>query len=560
MTDNYLRRSYNAMLSQLHPDSVFFLGDLFDGGREWKTARGHFVDPKWGLPRDEDEAKLLKKWRRKYGEDYWLREYKRFGSIFVDPWNRYGDTPGAWQRGRKLIASLPGNHDLGYGAQVQLPVRDRFSAFFGDTNRVDVVGNHTIVSVDAVSLGADTYQFKEEVDAVPIYAPVNEFLADVKAAKRRAVQEEVSVWHGYDHQQFFEHSVDDLESADLSRFPGPDLSLPDVADLPTILLTHVPLYREPGTPCGPRREHWPPAKPPKGQTDPVYPDEPNGIPVVAGYQYQNVLNEEDSVKLVRSIGNVVHVFSGDDHDYCEVVHNAAKENVREITVKSLSMAMNVPTPGFVMVSLYNPVDGRGASLPGAPSSTLQTHLCLLPNQLHTYMKYVSFILVSLVVLAIRALLVPALNLAPFALGPDSRSLAASLPVFKDKTDPPDLASVAGAAPTSRLSGHDVPTRMSGADSRGSSSNGSIPSNGSGAALWTSKRGASGGRYRKRWDDWADGPRISLDESFYHSDDKAWREGRRRRMLGTAWLEMWTTTWRVVWMVLAVFFYLGRHPL
>ena len=36
ITDNYLKRGYGAMQHRLHPDSVFFLGDLFDGGREWK--------------------------------------------------------------------------------------------------------------------------------------------------------------------------------------------------------------------------------------------------------------------------------------------------------------------------------------------------------------------------------------------------------------------------------------------------------------------------------------------------------------------------------------------
>ena len=34
ITDNYMRRSYIQLQSVLHPDSLFFLGDLFDGGRE----------------------------------------------------------------------------------------------------------------------------------------------------------------------------------------------------------------------------------------------------------------------------------------------------------------------------------------------------------------------------------------------------------------------------------------------------------------------------------------------------------------------------------------------
>lgn len=195
ITDNYMRRGFAALQRQLHPDSLFFLGDLFDGGREWKTRTGGFVDPKWGNDRSGQEKKWIKTWHRKYGDDYWLREYRRFNAIFADSWNVGGDAPGPWQRGRKLVASLPGNHDLGFGAQVQVPVRDRFSAFFGDVNRVDVVGNHTIVSVDTVSLSADTSSYKDSHDLRSIYGPVNEFLGKVQSTKRRAVQKELRAWH-----------------------------------------------------------------------------------------------------------------------------------------------------------------------------------------------------------------------------------------------------------------------------------------------------------------------------------------------------------------------------
>src|SRR6478609_5720087 len=71
ITDNYLRRGYRAMQRLLHPDSLFFLGDLFDGGREWKTREGKFVDPKWGRGRSKDEKKLVESWHNKYGEDFW---------------------------------------------------------------------------------------------------------------------------------------------------------------------------------------------------------------------------------------------------------------------------------------------------------------------------------------------------------------------------------------------------------------------------------------------------------------------------------------------------------
>ena len=188
ITDNYMRRSYTQLQSVLHPDSLFFLGDLFDGGREWKTAQGNFDDPEWAKDhRPEEEKKLLKEWHRKYGENYWLREYERFGDIFYDYWNLGGDSPGPGQRGRKIVSSLPGNHDLGFGAEIKIPVRHRFITYFGEPNRVDVIGNHTFVSVDTVSLSADTSSMKGEVDLTGIYAPATEFLKEVKPAKRRAV-------------------------------------------------------------------------------------------------------------------------------------------------------------------------------------------------------------------------------------------------------------------------------------------------------------------------------------------------------------------------------------
>lgn len=526
ITDNYMRRGFAALQRQLHPDSLFFLGDLFDGGREWKTRLGGFVDPHWGTDRSGQEKKWVKTWHRKYGDDFWLREYQRFNGIFTDAWNVGGDAPGPWQRGRKLVASLPGNHDLGFGAQVQLPVRDRFSAFFGDVNRVDVIGNHTIVSVDTVSLSADTSPYKDSHDLRPIYGPVNEFLDQVQSTKRRAARQELGVWHDARPRPKLSRQVEDLGHAHVGRRPkSGDAGGPD---LPTILLTHVPLYREPGTPCGPRREHWPPKRPPKGQKGPVSPDHGNAISVTAGYQYQNVLNPEDSDKLIKSVGNVTHVFSGDDHDYCELVHPPSRGGVREITVKSFSMAMGVSTPGFVMVSLYNPVGVDGKPMAASADKTLQTHLCLLPNQLGTYIRYAAFAMLTLVALAARAFLVPILRLVPFALEPE-KAQATVLPVYQEKakTEPPIVeARHTALRPAAATSGARNGLAVTDRGPR-----------------WSSKKSGQGG------------PRIKLDSDFYDGG-KEWRTGTGRRVLGTFGREMWTTTWRVAWMAVVFWAHLA----
>ncbi|CAK7268444.1 hypothetical protein SEPCBS57363_003099 [Sporothrix epigloea] len=428
LTDNYMRRSYRELQEQLRPDTVMFLGDLFDGGREWRPAYGTFQDPMWSS-RPEHERGYAKMWRKNYGENYWLQEYARFGEIFLDPWTLGGTDPGPGQRGRRIIASLPGNHDLGFGSEVQLSVRNRFESYFGEGNRVDVVGNHTFVSVDTVSLSADTSDRAGQSDVQPIFKPTEDFLKNVSWAKTRAVARELRFQQGaVEEGLLHQHRVEDLDRATFdmaaqNKALGAGDAL--LADLPTILLSHVPLFRPPGTPCGPLREHWPPAKPSAEDPDkPVFPDHRNAISLTRGYQYQNVLSESDSHKLIKSIGNVKHAFSGDDHDYCEVVHDAGLEHVREITVKSFSMAMGVPTPGFLMLSLYNPVDPKGQPLAmvGAPPGeiappTMQTHLCLLPNQLSTFARYGGMAVVSIVLLAIYAVLIQVLNLPVFAFNP-----------------------------------------------------------------------------------------------------------------------------------------------
>jgi hypothetical protein len=180
-------------------------------------------------------------------------------------------------------------------------------------------------------------------------------------------------------------------------------------DIPTVLLSHVPLYRPPGTPCGPLREKWPPSKV-AGQTETLQSDDANALRIAAGYQYQNVLHPEVSEDILRKVGGVEHIFSGDDHDYCDILHqgiSSGERGAREITVKSISWAMGVREPGFLMISLWNPIDEHGAKLPVSQSplskSTLQSHLCLLPNQLTIFIRYGVFLAITLLMLVFRAL-------------------------------------------------------------------------------------------------------------------------------------------------------------
>jgi hypothetical protein len=565
-----MKRSYIQLQKGLRPDTLFFLGDLFDGGREWKTAHGNTIDPAWanGM-RPSGEQAYAETWGKRYGEDFWLQEYDRFGRIFYKFWGLGGYEAGPFQRGRKIISSLPGNHDLGFGEFIKVPVRNRFETYFGEGNRVDVIGNHTFVSVDTVSLSAGSSEHGTE----EITKPVEDFLSGVQVAKRKAVARELSFQAGNERVLQYPHVAEDLEKVDFAHLPTLDPG-PQSAEFPTILLTHVPLYRSPGTPCGPHREHWPPSTPPKGQSSPVNPDDRNAIPIAKGYQYQNVLSDADSNRLVSTVGNVVSVFSGDDHDYCEIVHPPEKNNAREITVKSMSWAMGIRKPGFLMLSMWNPVGPDGEPLhsmhtghgTGAAvgSSTIESHLCLLPDQLSIFIRYGIFLGISLISLILRAILTPILSLQPFSSpassnnnNNDSSLLPTSNKNLKRREDY-DLDNRDHHSSNSSTSSTSSNTNLSSlaprsSAARSSSTRSISPAKGYGIP-------ASHVRFHTPS---PPTPNLNLNHNFDPADDRSSSssaddstgKSRRGSVLGLVWREIWTSVWRVAWIVFAVYLYL-----
>lgn len=549
-----MKRSYIALQKLLHPDTVFFLGDLFDGGREWKTARGNVQDPSWASGRrPSGEQAFAETWGKRYGEDFWLHEYDRFGRIFFKYWDLAGAEPGAGQRGRKIISTLPGNHDLGFGDQVKIPIRNRFEVYFGEGNRVDVIGNHTFVSIDAVSLsaGESTHETKA------ITQPVNDFLDKVQVTKRKAVANELAWQKGEERVLKAKHIVVDLDMVDFDDPPTLDPGT-DSPEFPTILLTHVPLYREPGKPCGPKRERWPPTEPPKGETQPVFPDERNAISISKGYQYQNVLSEADSMRLVSTIGNVVSVFSGDDHDYCEIIHTEAKNHAREITVKSTNWAQGVRKPGFQMLSMWNPVGPNGQPAhstptghgPGAASTmTTESHLCLLPDQIGILIRYLILVLITFAVLITRATLTPILGLTQFSSPSTSQASEdiSLLPVTQKREPEPETHRSSNSSTSSTSS------NSAGLAPRSNASRTRSVSPASGYGLPASQvRFATppvinqGSQYPSNgW---------TKDEADFGSKSS----GKNKKVdtpLGIMWRECWTSIWRVAWVVIGVYLWL-----
>ncbi|KAL4781344.1 cell division control protein/putative DNA repair exonuclease [Aspergillus varians] len=390
-TDQYMRRSFSSIQNTLDPDSVLFLGDLFDGGREWGTSHSTSPEERW----------------RKYKDNFWKKEFDRFVKVFIDPWSSQA-TQSTNPRGRRLIASLPGNHDVGFGSGVQIPVRQRFQNFFGEGNRVDVLGNHTFVSVDTLSLSAMDQPDPQtgstgggngdgDKPNQKIWQEPEDFLNGISGHRGRAERDELRFLGTPRHGRLFYHEV----ITEVSNSAVYQEDEPEVVGFPAILLTHVPLYRNAATPCGPLRERYPPS------ADGLEEDEQNAIKISSGYQYQNVLTKTISNDIVSKVGpDLVHVYSGDDHDYCEITHREFSGSPKEITVKSTSWAMGVRKPGFVLTSLWNPIDpatGKSTESP-SPGSTLQNHLCLLPDQISIFIHYALVLAFTLTVLIVRAVI------------------------------------------------------------------------------------------------------------------------------------------------------------
>lgn len=109
VVDYYIRRNWVYINSELDPDANIFVGDLFDGGREWDDA-------------------------------VWSKEFERWNKIFTKPNNK------------PTVMSLPGNHDIGFGNTIVSNALERFTLHFGDPSSTVEIGNHTIVLLDTISM------------------------------------------------------------------------------------------------------------------------------------------------------------------------------------------------------------------------------------------------------------------------------------------------------------------------------------------------------------------------------------------------------------------------
>ncbi|KAJ7163630.1 Metallo-dependent phosphatase-like protein [Mycena crocata] len=248
---------------------------------------------------------------------------------------------------------IPGNHDTGLGVSAQFSEKAaaRYLSHFGPLNFQITMANHTVVFLDAPRLVEEDYQRSSNGQSFHDWRPLPggpvEF---VQSFAKSVLTFSISVDHGSN-------------------------LLSENDQNPVVLFTHIPLSRPDGSSCGPHRER-------------------GTIRQGTGFGYQNTIGRSASDFLLKNLKPSI-VFSGDDHDYCEYTHSfdtAGKpRHVREVTVKSLSMAMGIRRPGFQLLSIVPPHSMQG-------SSAHADSLCLLPDQLGIYLStYIPFLVLSLVV-------------------------------------------------------------------------------------------------------------------------------------------------------------------
>lgn len=151
-------------------------------------------------------------------------------------------------------------------------------------------------------------------------------------------------------------------------------------EAPRVLLAHVPFYRDTSVnKCGPLREN------------PIF-------HLDGGYQYNLALASDVSNKLLRKIKPDL-IFTGDDHDYCDIRHTELpiKPVSREITVKSISMAMGIWRPAVQLLTIAPASNSQGAAL------LYKTDICYLPRPYINIIHYVVMAVVSGIVLLVWSL-------------------------------------------------------------------------------------------------------------------------------------------------------------
>ncbi|KAG9069091.1 hypothetical protein KI688_009986 [Linnemannia hyalina] len=308
-TDLFMRKGFARLHRRLQPDMVLFLGDLMDGGREtvaeddggvYEKNKGRFLDKVFDSRRTAWNQEPLVMDEEDIGEEEGLRQYGgeyETRSRQMDE-ARTGDTTGHYRQITYPAA----------GATERAQIRQD-----GKSARLYVAGNHDVGFGDTLvrqamkrykgDFGSVNYEIKVGNHSLVILDTLS------LSSNITSIREE---------------SRDFLAKMEQEK-----------PKEPRILFTHVPLFRPETTSCGEAREAQ------------------QLILDGNGEQYQNMVNASLSREILRKVQPDM-IFSGDDHDWCEMGHSLDERLTPEVTLPTFSFAQGIKQPGFVVLSLYNP--------------------------------------------------------------------------------------------------------------------------------------------------------------------------------------------------------------
>ncbi|KAG0026973.1 hypothetical protein BGZ81_005965 [Podila clonocystis] len=388
-TDLFMRRSFSKLHQALKPDAVLFLGDLNDGGRDTVDEavraqnRGRFMEHVF---QSENTA-----WNQEPivvdAADIDTQASKEEGEGLLD--NSQESTNNRVIQESVSRPTYLANKDIPSTAQEREAARRA-----GKSVRLYVAGNHDVgYGNDLISKMA--LRFKRDYGALNYEIRLGNHSVVVLDTLSLSAEDPII----RNEAQMFLNQIGQ-----------------ETPTLPRILFTHIPLYRLDTTYCGQQRE-----------SSRLILDQ-------GGFQYQNMLNPVLSREILDKIKPDM-VFSGDDHDWCEIGHivnrgelssgayGAGDRSERlslapEVTLPTFSFAQGILQPGFVMLSLYNPNSLAGNNFAAVPSSstglpaaivadsssgylarpsgasTFEYEECMLPNQLRIYFVYIGLFALS----------------------------------------------------------------------------------------------------------------------------------------------------------------------
>ncbi|UZJ56321.1 hypothetical protein CBS101457_005641 [Exobasidium rhododendri] len=372
-SDTYAQKSYNAVVrtrgsGASKSDGVIWLGDLLDGGRrpllsnddvhyfekQAKRFKGLFEEklPSIYLPGNHDIRIPLTH------NPNFEAEWKDSRSRWLEEWGVWQDVDegrhrSTWSKksGKEKVILFPQggpeevNVESNHWNQV---INSRFPLYLNQSS-TNSKATHEIVMIDALELAG----------MLPAAIASNLNFDWQREAKQRFKET-------YD----FVESFRDIEEDDKVQ---------------RILISHIPLSRPVNSNCNLVGARHGVIRESHGAID-------QGVDQYA--TYQNLLSSPVTNWVLDAIRPEL-IFSGDDHDHCEVNHAYAggSRNARELTLKAFSMTEGVRLPGYARLALkYNAADGQ---------STSSYVPCLLPDQIaiwtQSYPFFLAIIFVCLMV-------------------------------------------------------------------------------------------------------------------------------------------------------------------